>query len=57
GSGDFWIPGPACGNLCGGTHVFNPNASSTYVPWDKDFFLSYINGASVNGTFANDTVD
>ncbi|CAF4114344.1 unnamed protein product [Adineta steineri] len=57
GSADFWIPGPACGNLCGGTHVFNPNASSTYVSWDKDFFLSYINGASVNGTFANDTVD
>ncbi|CAF1497146.1 unnamed protein product [Adineta steineri] len=57
GSSDFWVPGVTCGNLCGGTHVFNPNASSTYVPWDKDFFLFYVNGASINGTFANDTVD
>ncbi|CAF4100555.1 unnamed protein product [Adineta steineri] len=57
GAADFWIPGPACGNLCGGTHAFDADASSTYGPWNKDFFYSYLNGASINGTFANDTVD
>ncbi|CAF1307171.1 unnamed protein product [Adineta steineri] len=30
GATDFWVPGVACGDLCGGTHVFDADASSTY---------------------------
>lgn len=41
----------------GGGFNFNSSASSTYQPWNKDFYVIYADGRYINGTLANDTVD
>ncbi len=41
----------------GGNHTFQTSASSTYKAWSKSFSLSYADGSSVSGTWANDTVN
>ncbi|CAG8555363.1 22379_t:CDS:2 [Cetraspora pellucida] len=57
GSSDLWVPGIQCSSTQCGTHNrFDPAKSSTFVPLQSNFSISYGTGTAINGTIGQDTV-
>lgn len=54
GSSDIWVPGDSCTN-CGFHKPFHPVQSSSYVPSDDEFMISYGSG-SVQGVKVTETI-
>ncbi|CAG8779917.1 20177_t:CDS:1, partial [Gigaspora rosea] len=57
GSPDLWVPGIQCSSSQCGTHnQFDPAKSSTFVPSQKNFTLSYGTGTVISGYEGRDIV-
>ncbi|CAG8836618.1 31158_t:CDS:2, partial [Gigaspora margarita] len=57
GSPDLWVPGIQCNSSQCGTHnKFDPAKSSTFVPSQKNFSLSYGTGTVISGYEGQDVV-